>query len=199
MSFLSHPHTTSAILSIVNSHNSHLGGACICICWIKFFSFHLHTTNLPLCVFFTFIHLGGQISFDVFPDGWDKRYCLGIVSKDGFKKIYFFGDKTMPVSCEMEQDSKFKMVFEDSFCNRNLSYECEFILLLSWQIFNFGVCVWGCPNANFTAVSPNLLPFRCVELQIPPSFGQILGVVVQHIQRALYWVEISYFSRTENT
>ncbi|KAH0631789.1 hypothetical protein JD844_019597 [Phrynosoma platyrhinos] len=40
--------------------------------------------------------IGGQISFDVFPDGWDKRYCLGIVSKDGFKKIYFFGDKTMP-------------------------------------------------------------------------------------------------------
>ncbi|XP_033023523.1 phosphomannomutase 2 [Lacerta agilis] len=40
--------------------------------------------------------IGGQISFDVFPDGWDKRYCLGIVSQDGFKTIYFFGDKTMP-------------------------------------------------------------------------------------------------------
>lgn len=42
--------------------------------------------------------LGGQISFDVFPDGWDKRYCLGIVANDGYKTIYFFGDKTMPVS-----------------------------------------------------------------------------------------------------
>ncbi|XP_072839027.2 phosphomannomutase 2 [Pogona vitticeps] len=40
--------------------------------------------------------IGGQISFDVFPDGWDKRYCLGTVCEDGFKKIYFFGDKTMP-------------------------------------------------------------------------------------------------------
>ncbi|XP_053132135.1 phosphomannomutase 2 [Hemicordylus capensis] len=40
--------------------------------------------------------IGGQISFDVFPNGWDKRYCLGIVEKDGFKTIYFFGDKTMP-------------------------------------------------------------------------------------------------------
>ncbi|KAL8174843.1 UNVERIFIED_CONTAM: Phosphomannomutase 2 [Gekko kuhli] len=40
--------------------------------------------------------IGGQISIDVFPDGWDKRYCLGIVGEDGFKKIYFFGDKTMP-------------------------------------------------------------------------------------------------------
>ncbi|NXS67907.1 PMM2 Phosphomannomutase, partial [Pandion haliaetus] len=40
--------------------------------------------------------LGGQISFDVFPDGWDKRYCLGIIANDGYKTIYFFGDKTMP-------------------------------------------------------------------------------------------------------
>lgn len=44
---------------------------------------------------------GGQISFDVFPDGWDKRYCLGHVEKDGYKTIYFFGDKTMPVSMEV--------------------------------------------------------------------------------------------------
>lgn len=41
--------------------------------------------------------IGGQVSFDVFPEGWDKRYCLGQVERDGFKKIYFFGDKTYPV------------------------------------------------------------------------------------------------------
>ena len=41
---------------------------------------------------------GGQISFDVFPDGWDKRYCLGIVEKDNYSTIHFFGDKTKPVS-----------------------------------------------------------------------------------------------------
>ncbi|KAK9393318.1 phosphomannomutase 2 [Crotalus adamanteus] len=40
--------------------------------------------------------IGGQISFDVFPNGWDKRYCLGIVAQDNFEQIYFFGDKTMP-------------------------------------------------------------------------------------------------------
>uniref|UniRef100_T1D9U4 Phosphomannomutase n=1 Tax=Crotalus horridus TaxID=35024 RepID=T1D9U4_CROHD len=40
--------------------------------------------------------IGGQISFDVFPNGWDKRYCLGIVAQDDFEQIYFFGDKTMP-------------------------------------------------------------------------------------------------------
>uniref|UniRef100_A0A8C5Q2E4 Phosphomannomutase n=1 Tax=Leptobrachium leishanense TaxID=445787 RepID=A0A8C5Q2E4_9ANUR len=39
--------------------------------------------------------IGGQISFDVFPNGWDKTYCLGILEKDGFSKIYFFGDKTV--------------------------------------------------------------------------------------------------------
>lgn len=43
---------------------------------------------------------GGQISFDVFPEGWDKRYCLGHVDKDGYETVYFFGDKTMPVSME---------------------------------------------------------------------------------------------------
>ena len=36
--------------------------------------------------------LGGQISFDVFPVGWDKRYCLNMIK--GFKEIHFFGDKT---------------------------------------------------------------------------------------------------------
>ncbi|KAF7468246.1 Hypothetical predicted protein [Marmota monax] len=45
--------------------------------------------------------IGGQISFDVFPDGWDKRYCLRHVENDGYKTIYFFGDKTMPVSMKV--------------------------------------------------------------------------------------------------
>ncbi|KAL6929635.1 Phosphomannomutase 1 [Hanseniaspora valbyensis] len=38
--------------------------------------------------------IGGQISFDVFPTGWDKTYCLQHVEKDNFKEIHFFGDKT---------------------------------------------------------------------------------------------------------
>ena len=37
--------------------------------------------------------IGGQISIDVFPKGWDKTYCLQFV-KDKYDKIYFFGDKT---------------------------------------------------------------------------------------------------------
>ena len=38
--------------------------------------------------------IGGQISFDVFPTGWDKTYCLRHLEKEGFKEIHFFGDKT---------------------------------------------------------------------------------------------------------
>lgn len=37
---------------------------------------------------------GGQISFDCFPIGWDKTYCLKHVQNDGFTNIHFFGDKT---------------------------------------------------------------------------------------------------------
>lgn len=36
--------------------------------------------------------IGGQISFDVFPKGWDKTYCLKFLEE--FKEIHFFGDKT---------------------------------------------------------------------------------------------------------
>ncbi|XP_067672206.1 phosphomannomutase 2-like [Haliotis asinina] len=39
--------------------------------------------------------IGGQISIDVFPQGWDKRFCLQFLEKDNFKEIHFFGDKTM--------------------------------------------------------------------------------------------------------
>lgn len=40
--------------------------------------------------------IGGQISIDVFPEGWDKRFCLNILEKDGFKTIHFFGDRAFP-------------------------------------------------------------------------------------------------------
>lgn len=36
--------------------------------------------------------IGGQISFDVFPVGWDKTYCLRHIQ--GYEEIHFFGDKT---------------------------------------------------------------------------------------------------------
>ncbi len=36
--------------------------------------------------------IGGQISFDVFPKGWNKTYCLRFL--ENFSEIHFFGDKT---------------------------------------------------------------------------------------------------------
>ncbi|KAK6202652.1 phosphomannomutase [Scheffersomyces amazonensis] len=38
--------------------------------------------------------IGGQISFDVFPTGWDKTYCLQHVAEEKFEHIHFFGDKS---------------------------------------------------------------------------------------------------------
>ncbi|KAI9841467.1 MAG: Phosphomannomutase [Sclerophora amabilis] len=45
--------------------------------------------------------IGGQISFDVFPKGWDKTYCLQHIEADAklpdgvkYSTIHFFGDKT---------------------------------------------------------------------------------------------------------
>ena len=44
--------------------------------------------------------IGGQISFDVFPQGWDKTYCLRHIEADKdlpdgveYTTIHFFGDK----------------------------------------------------------------------------------------------------------
>ena len=46
--------------------------------------------------------IGGQISFDVFPTGWDKTYCLRHIEAEKglsgieYKTIHFFGDKSFP-------------------------------------------------------------------------------------------------------
>lgn len=42
--------------------------------------------------------IGGQISFDVFPEGWDKTYCLRHLKSEKFETIHFFGDKTYQVN-----------------------------------------------------------------------------------------------------
>ncbi len=40
--------------------------------------------------------IGGQISFDVFPQGWDKTYALNYIKEGEYDEIHFFGDKTFP-------------------------------------------------------------------------------------------------------
>jgi phosphomannomutase len=37
--------------------------------------------------------IGGQISIDIFPQGWDKTYCLQFIETK-YTSIHFFGDKT---------------------------------------------------------------------------------------------------------
>ena len=53
------------------------------------------------------ISIGGQISMDIFPQGWDKTYCLQFI-ESRYDKIYFFGDKTNPGGNDFEifQDSR---------------------------------------------------------------------------------------------
>lgn len=38
--------------------------------------------------------IGGQISFDIFPQGWDKTFALQHVEDEGWEEVHFFGDKT---------------------------------------------------------------------------------------------------------
>ncbi|RVE76781.1 hypothetical protein OJAV_G00012000 [Oryzias javanicus] len=69
--------------------------------------------------------IGGQISFDVFPDGWDKRYCLGIVEKDGYSTIHFFGDKTKPGGNDYEIFSDPRTVGHEVSCPEDTKRLCE--------------------------------------------------------------------------
>jgi phosphomannomutase len=56
--------------------------------------------------------IGGQISFDVFPKGWDKTYCLQHIENAGFEEIHFFGDKTYKVSCIFTSEQQTKYNFK---------------------------------------------------------------------------------------
>ncbi|KAJ0395929.1 hypothetical protein P43SY_009334 [Pythium insidiosum] len=46
--------------------------------------------------------IGGQISFDVFPAGWDKTFCLRYLDAKDYDEIHFFGDKTHPGGNDFE-------------------------------------------------------------------------------------------------
>ncbi|CAN0344641.1 unnamed protein product [Ectocarpus sp. 12 AP-2014] len=48
--------------------------------------------------------IGGQISFDLFPTGWDKTFCLQFLGEgtSEYDEIHFFGDKTFPGGNDFE-------------------------------------------------------------------------------------------------
>ena len=54
--------------------------------------------------------IGGQISFDVFPKGWDKTYCLKFLKEEDFDEIHFFGDKTFKGGNDYEIHSSSRTV-----------------------------------------------------------------------------------------
>uniref|UniRef100_A0A8C5LBK4 Phosphomannomutase n=1 Tax=Jaculus jaculus TaxID=51337 RepID=A0A8C5LBK4_JACJA len=45
---------------------------------------------------------GGMISFNVFPEGWDKRYCLDSLDQDSFDIMHFSGNETSPGGNDFE-------------------------------------------------------------------------------------------------
>ncbi|KAJ8000415.1 hypothetical protein DPEC_G00179900 [Dallia pectoralis] len=69
--------------------------------------------------------IGGQISFDVFPDGWDKRYCLGLLEKDSYKTIHFFGDKTTPGGNDYEIFTDPRTIGHQVTCPEDTQLICE--------------------------------------------------------------------------
>jgi phosphomannomutase len=71
--------------------------------------------------------IGGQISFDVFPKGWDKTYCLQYVEND-FENIYFFGDKTYKGGNDYE-------IYNDKRVNGIQVYEFKETILKLYELF----------------------------------------------------------------
>lgn len=69
--------------------------------------------------------IGGQISFDVFPDGWDKRFCLGFVEKDNYSTIHFFGDKTKPGGNDYEIYSDPRTTGHEVSCPEETQQLCQ--------------------------------------------------------------------------
>ena len=88
--------------------------------------------------------IGGQIGFDVFPDGWDKRYCLGIVEKDNYSTIHFFGDKTKPGGNDYE-------IYVDKGTTGSNTTSSE----ITWICSSLPVCARVTAQAGNTSGSAN--------------------------------------------
>ncbi|CAD7933115.1 unnamed protein product [Amoebophrya sp. A120] len=71
--------------------------------------------------------IGGQISFDVFPNGWDKTFCLQYL-EDKYEKIYFFGDKTFQGGNDFE-------IFSDKRVKGNTVKDPEDTIAQLQQLF----------------------------------------------------------------
>lgn len=72
--------------------------------------------------------IGGQISFDVFPTGWDKTFALQYLEpphETGIKEIHFFGDKTSPGGNDYEIFSSEKTIGHSVTCPEDTVRICK--------------------------------------------------------------------------
>jgi phosphomannomutase len=65
--------------------------------------------------------IGGQISFDIFPEGWDKTYCLKYIGEQEYNEIHFFGDKTFPGGNDFEIFTHPRVIGHTTKGNQNLT------------------------------------------------------------------------------
>jgi phosphomannomutase len=73
--------------------------------------------------------IGGQISFDVFPEGWDKTYCLQFLPSADFDEIHFFGDKTMVGGNDYEIFSHERTIGHTVTSPEDTRAQCEALFL----------------------------------------------------------------------
>ena len=69
--------------------------------------------------------IGGQISFDVFPKGWDKTYSLQFVENEGYDEIHFFGDKTFKGGNDHEIFSDSRTIGHTVTCPEDTQKICQ--------------------------------------------------------------------------
>lgn len=72
--------------------------------------------------------IGGQISIDVFPEGWDKTYALQFIPKE--EVVYFFGDRCFPGGNDYEislRTDRIKKVFPVNSPEETIRYCDELV------------------------------------------------------------------------
>ncbi|KAI5312253.1 hypothetical protein L3X38_041426 [Prunus dulcis] len=81
--------------------------------------------------------IGGQISFDVFPPGWDKTYCLRYL--EDFQEIHFFGDKTYKGGNDHEIYESERTVAHTVISPEDTAKQCKGVFLSPRYCSNFSV------------------------------------------------------------
>lgn len=87
----------------------------------------LHANNIQ-------IKLGGDTSFDIYPEGWDKTYCLRHLQN--YNKIYFVGDRCGLGGNDKELYDELQP--NNSFATKNPKNTIEIVEKLIYKILKEG-------------------------------------------------------------